>query len=381
MARMRMTTDLPPLPEAFPSFRGFAPGESRQQTITQLIRECARSLQRREARPFYPMRQIAAFFDAPLRTVAISYETLDSEGLLARIRGSKTVLAGKRITARKPVNAVVGLPISLQAMIASPFECRLQMELEERLRARGHVADSIFFRPNEDYEPAFAERLVRHDLDFVVWHSPHPLAAHVLLSLRERGVRLVLLQPAESPLRVSARSHVLSWQNAYREMAAAWAADGVRRAVFAEPEHLLARRALRQLAPLLAEHAIKTHTVEADPSALSPLLTPASGPKDGKSVLGFMDFASADALCNGYPDFIDEISRHARVAFCRGAVRVPRLVTRRTRVDVVDLDAAALAEGVVEDLRDEQNQQEGVRATFHAEFLPQVVMGAGPSFP
>src|SRR5690606_39275005 len=121
-------------------------------------------------------------------------EALDIEGLLARIRGSQTVLCGKQPSTRRPVSAVVGLPISLQAMITSPFECQLQMDLEERLRVRGFVADSIFFRPNEEFEPAFAERLLRHRLDIIIWHSPHPLASHVLLSLRERGVRLVLLQ-------------------------------------------------------------------------------------------------------------------------------------------------------------------------------------------
>lgn len=379
MARKRIAHDLPPIKEAFPSFRGFAPEQSRQQAITQLLRECARALQRKEARPFYTMREVAAFFEAPLRTVAISYETLDTEGFLARIRGSQTMLAGKKISTRKPVNAVVGLPIALQSMIASPLECQLQMELEERLRARGYVADSIFFRPNEDYEPAFAERLARHSLDIVIWHSPHPLASHVLLSLRERGVRLVLLQPAESPMRVSARTHILSWQNAYRDMAAAWAAAGVTRAVFVEPVHLLSRRALKQLVPVLVEHGIEFVLIESTEAALAQHL--GAAPASGKTVLGFMDLVTADSLCNGYPELIDRISRHARIAFCRGAVRVPRLVTQRTCVDVVDLNPAALADGVVEDLCDVNNKQEGLRATFHAEYQSQVIMGTGLGHP
>ncbi len=375
MARKRIAHDLPPIKDAFPSFHGFAPEQSRQQAITQLLRECARTLQRKEARPFYTMREVAAFFSAPLRTVAISYETLDTEGFLARIRGSQTMLAGKKTSTRKPVNAVVGLPIALQSMISSPFECQLQMELEERLRERGYVADSIFFRPNEDYEPGFAARLVRHNLDIIIWHSPHPLASHVLLSLRERGVRLVLLQPAESPMRISARTHVLSWQNAYRAMAAQWSQAGITRAVFVEPSHLLSRRALKQLATILTEQGIEARMIDASEAALVEHV--ATAPATGKAVLGFMDLATADALCNGYPELIDRISRHTRIAFCRGAVRVPRLVTQRTCVDVVDLNPATLAGGVVEDLCDVNNKQEGLRATFHAEYQPQVIMGTG----
>ncbi len=374
MARKRIANDLPPVAEAFADFKGFAPEQSRQQTITHLLRECARKLQRKDTRPFYTMREIAGFFGAPLRTVAISYETLDMEGFLARIRGSQTMLTGKQASPRQPVNAIVGLPISLQAMIASPFECQLQMELEERLRARGFVADSIFFRANEDYEPAFAERLLRHNLDIIIWNSPHPLASHVLLSLRERGVRLVLLQPSESPLRIPARAHLLAWQNAYRDMAAEWARHGINRAIFVEPAHLLSRRAIKQLGPILQQRGITMETIDASEQALQKYINSPDAAKK-QSVLGFMDFFTADTLCNGYPELIDQIAANTRIAFCRGAVRVPRLVTRRVCVDVVELNPDFLAEAIVTDLCDAQNKQEGVRDTFQAEYYSQVILG------
>lgn len=373
MARKRIANDLPPIEEAFASFRGFLPDQSRQQTITQLLRQCAANLQGQEARPFYTMREVAAFFGAPLRTVAISYEALDMEGALARIRGSRTMLPGKQSLTRQPVNAIVGLPISLQAMITSPFECHLQMELEERLRARGFVADSIFFRPGEDYEPSFAERLLRHNLDIAIWHSPHPLASHVLLSLRERGVRLILLQAAESPLSIPCRAHQLVWQTAYRNMVAHWAKEGVRKAFFIEPTHLLSRRALKQLAPVLQEHGIAMQTIDATEQALSEHLL-ATPPERGKTALAFMDSFTADSLCNGYPELIEQISTRSRIAFCRGAVRVPRLITRRICVDLVDLEPVAIADGIVADLCDVENKQEGVRATIEAEYQPQVII-------
>lgn len=379
MARKRVAIDLPPLPEAFAHFRGFLPEESRQQAITRLLRQCALSLQAPEARPFYTMREVASFFSAPLRTVAISYETLDLEGLLSRIRGTQTMLAGKKASTRQPVNAIVGLPISLQQMLTSPFECQLQMELEERLRARGFVADSIFFRPNEDYEPAFAERLLNHNLDILVWHSPHPLSSHVLLSLRERGVRLVLLQAAESPLRIAARAHILAWQDAYQKMLADWVAQGIRQIYFIEPANLVSRRALRQLAPLIEEHHISAQTVEATEASLAQLAAPPAGAE--RAVLAFMDSVTADALCNGYPDLVDRIATHTRIAFCRGAVRVPRLVTRRICVDVVELDAVALSEAIVADLCDLQNTQESVRSTILAQYHPQMIVGPSLGMP
>lgn len=375
MARKRIATDLPPITEAFAGFKGFVPDQSRQQVITSQLRECAQRLQRKEPRSFYPMREVAAFFEAPLRTIAISYEALDIEGILSRIRGSQTVITGLRPTARQPVNAIVGLPISLHAMIASPFECQLQMELEERLRMRGYVASSIFYRLNEDFEPAFAERLIRHNLDILIWHSPHSLASHVLLSLRERGIRLILLQPSESPLRIPARTHLLVWQNAYREMAADWATQGIRRAFFVEPIHLLARRALRQMPAILKEHGISMEIIEASHQALTTHLQRTTA-ANKKTVLGFMDYATADTLCNGYPELIGKLAEHNRIAFCRGAVRVPRLFTHRICVDVVDLAPAELAEGIITDLCDVSNKQEGMRGSFEAKYQPQVLVGS-----
>jgi hypothetical protein len=376
MARKPTTNDLPSIKDAFPAFKGFTQGENKQQAIIRLLRDCARSMQRKDPRPFYPMRQAAVFFGASLRTIAIAYETLDREGALSRIRGSQTLLPGKKVAARQPVNGVIGLPISLQAMLSAPFECQLQIELEERLRVRGFVADSIFFRPSEDYAPAFAERLLKHNLDAIIWHSPHPLASHVLMSLRERGVRLILLQPAEASLRIAARNHILAWHDAYRAMAASWAAAGICKAYFVEPELLFSRRALHQMPAILDEFGIASEVIEATESAVA-LKFPSTAAALGSTVLGFMDFVTADTLCNGYPELIDRIATHARIAFCRGAVRIPRLVTRRICVDIVDLNPVVLAKEVVADFCDVQNIQDGPRATFQAEYHSQVIISQG----
>ncbi|XHR29827.1 MAG: hypothetical protein ACFUZC_04585 [Chthoniobacteraceae bacterium] len=374
MARKRIITKLPPLRQAFPSFVPFEAGQNQLQIITNLIRECATKQQRNEAQPFYTMREVAAFFSVSLRTIALSYETLDREGVLCRIRGSGTMLASRGAASRQLVNAVVGMPIWLRALIASPFECRLQMELEDKLRTRGFVADSIFFRTNEECEPDFTDRLARHNLDVVIWHSPHPLSSHVLMSLRDRGIRLILLQSAEWPLSVPARTHLLEWHDAYQTMAKHWFGAGIRRVVIPEPEHLLSRRALLQLKPILEEYGLGVVKVAATATALTQhLLETGNG---APSVLAFMDLETADSLCNGHPELIETISEQTRIAFCRGPVRVPRLMTKRICVDVVELNPETLAEGIVKDLCDVTQKQDGIRGAFRAEYHSQVIMGA-----
>ncbi len=375
MPRKQNTIKLPPLREVFPSFTKFEAGENHQRIITNLIRECCTGLQQNEALIFYTVREIASFFNVSLRTVALSYATLDREGILSRVRGSRTMLTGKKLTPQQPVHAVVGLPIRLQSLITSPFECRLQMAMEESLRSRGFVADSIFFRIDEECDPDFTTRLARHNLDVVIWYSPHPLSSHILMSLRDKGIRLVLLQPSEMPLGIPSRTHLLEWRIAYRAMAKQWAADGIGRIFVPTPEHLLSLRALKQLKPILEEFGMEMVPIQATESSLSLSLLEQHSP-ERKDVLAFMDTQTADALCNGYPELLENILDCARVAFCRGSVRVPRLITKRARVDVVELDPEVVAKEVVKDLCNLTQKQENTRLTFEAEFYPQVIMGS-----
>jgi len=375
MARKRIVTKLPSLEETFASFVRFEPGQNQRQVITNLIRDCAVKLQRNEHQPFYTMREVASFFCVSLRTVALCYEALDREGVLSRIRGSGTMISGREGASRQSVNAVVGLPIWLRALIGSPFECHLQMALEEKLRARGFVADSIFFRTNEECEPDFTDRLARHNLDVVIWNSPHPLSSHVLMSLRDRGIRLILLQSAEWVLSIPSRTHVYEWRGAYKTMAKQWSSEGIRRVFIPEPEHLLCRRALGQLTPILEEQGLEVLVIEPNAPTLSRHLLEAENGPGSRDVLAFMDLETAEKICNGHPDLIEKINQQTRIAFCRGPVRVPRLITRRICVDVVELNPDAVAEGVVKDLCDVTRKGDGVRQTFQAEYHPLVIMG------
>ncbi|MGE9295624.1 MAG: hypothetical protein ACQKBV_04990 [Puniceicoccales bacterium] len=371
MPRPRTNKSLPQLAELIPDFQCFPKTGSRQTMLTEHLRDKAATLQQDSARPFYSMREVSSFFNVPLRTTALAYEALDLEGLLHRIRGSQTMLVGKKPQTRHPINAIVGLPIWLQSMITSPFECRLQMEMEELLRNFGYVADSIFYRSREDFEPNFSERLLRHKLDLLIWNSPHPLSSHVLMSLRERGMRLILLQSKESILNIPARTHLLDWQPAYEKMIATWQEQGIQRVVSPHSENLLARRAIRRFKRQVENAGMEFCEIEEGTDILKEKFLNAN---TSKSVLAFLDILSADALCNSHPDLIEQVATEHRLAFCRGPVRVPRLTTRRIKVDLVELNPIDIAEKVVDDLRDPEQVSEGTRGTINAEYRPMQIL-------
>jgi len=108
------------------------------------LRRAAENLRGEAARTFYSMREVSSFFGLPLRTVAFAYEQLEKEGILNRIRGSRTLLEGKTVAPRTSVRAVVGIPVWLHAIVVSPYSRAFNLELEESLRAHGFVADMIF---------------------------------------------------------------------------------------------------------------------------------------------------------------------------------------------------------------------------------------------
>ncbi|MBE2204718.1 MAG: hypothetical protein IAE94_10305 [Chthoniobacterales bacterium] len=376
MARRALLKDLPPLEEVFASFPGFQDGFSRQQTLINALRDCAKKLQRDQSRHFYSVREISHHFSIPLRTTALAFETLDIEGLLHRIRGAHTLLTGRNFVSRKPVNGVVGLPIWLTSMITSPFQCAFQSEMDEHLRTRGFVADTIFFNAGEDRDPDFANRLLRHNLDFLIWQSPDPLSSHVLMTVREHGIRLILIQSTESSLGIPSRNYLCDWQPAYRQMASHWKSQGIRRVLIPTPPQLLHRRAAKMLASILEEHRMEVLTMEPDEKSLSSRCarSPKASSQPVRDVLAFVDFSTADHLCNGYPDLIENLSRRSLLAFCHGPVRVPQLSARRICVDLVHLDPKELAQAVVKDLSDPRQTHEGLRKTFTAEFIPQIIL-------
>jgi len=313
------------------------------------------------------MREIATYFKASLRTVARAYEILEREGLFSLLRGSQTLLAGTTDSTQKLVRGVVGIPIWLHSMVVSPFTRATWMEVEERLRKNGFVADLIFFRTGEDCLPDFGERLLEHDLNFIIWHTPHPLASHVRLYLQDHGVRQITIQMKESPMSEFPPTYLLDWQPAYREMANAWRDAGIRLVLIPNPVYLPSQQAITGFRRFLEGCGMKTRLVEGTASAL---LENIQG--QGVTVVAFMDQEGADSLCNKNPAIIEHISLTARLAFCRGLIRLPYLEERPTRVDIAGFSPIEIASRIESDFCHQSSRLHMERLhTFEANYQPQ----------
>ena len=369
MARKPILRDLPPSTQLTGDFGGFDEKLSRQSVLTTHLRKVARRLQKTKPRPFYSMREIVEQFKVPLRTVALAYEALEHEGILNRRRSSQTLLVGKKIFPRKAVRAVVGIPVWLHAMVVAPYSRILNIELEDRLRHYGFVADLIFFRGDEVANPDFARRLIEHNLDYVLWHTPHPHAVDILKTLQDHGVRQVLIQPIDSQLRIALPTYLQDWQVAYRAMAEAWYATGIRHVIIPEPVYLPSKRAKSIITNTFASYGIISHSVEGNAAVL---LAEATSHRKDECAVAFIDQEGADAICNEEPVLIEKLIGVCRVGFCRGPIRMPYFHHRDARIDLVRFSASDIATRVAADLSETLSTTQHVLHTFEARYIPQV---------
>src|SRR5438046_6128371 len=94
-------------------------GERRRKgdRLLKTIRAFARKQQRETQRIFLSLREAARRFGVPLSMIAAVYRQLEREGLLAGVRGSRTVLQAIGSDRQVSVQAIVGMPMSLSSFV------------------------------------------------------------------------------------------------------------------------------------------------------------------------------------------------------------------------------------------------------------------------
>lgn len=368
MSRKCISRSLPPLAEVFSSDLGVSESDNKQRFLLLALRKAAKQLKKRKSQPFYSMREVAAFFKSPLRTVAKAYAVLEHEGLLNRVRSSQTLLLGSADSTQHIIRGVVGIPLWLHAIVVSPFSRSFNMELIDRLRQNGFVAHIIFFRTGEECKPDFGERLLLYDLDFLIWHAPHSQAVQACLFMQDHGVRLINVQMVESPTSQIPPTYLMDWQPAYRQMAKAWQEAGINRVLIPKPESLLPQQVLQNFCKLLETHGMEPKLTEPDASVL---LRESTG---RGSAVAFLDQFSTELVCNQEPTLFEQIVKVSRVAFCRGPIRLPYFQKRPMRADIIGFAAIEMADHIVSGICNPPSREIRAPHCFKATYYPQAML-------
>jgi DNA-binding transcriptional regulator YhcF (GntR family) len=112
--------------------------------LRQALRSVAIKNQREQPRVFYSLREVAKRFRVPVSTVAKIYHDMVQDGLLSRVRGSRTVLNGLRNNRRLSVRGFVGLPALISNFVAIQEYRTFFISLRRELWSRG-FATTMFF--------------------------------------------------------------------------------------------------------------------------------------------------------------------------------------------------------------------------------------------
>ena len=370
MARVIIQRNLPPLKKVLGNFAGYPPGKSRQQVIVDVLRLAAMKLISTKPQPFYSMRDASVFFRASIETINRVYKILEKEGLVSRIRSSHTILVGKKVFPREAVRGIVGIPIWLQSMVLLVYTQTLVMELEERLRRVGYVADFIFHPiRGEESDPEFAERLLRHQLDVAIIHSPSQLSLPNLLTLRERGVRLMVVTDKTWDWQPPGVIYFKDAVPGLEEMVARWHHLGIRKAWFWHPlDTSLLKGGSELLGPILARHRIEMIPTTESPQQLGQILR-SRGRRRADSAIVFG--LENEEICNYFPQEIEQLAQMVRLGFIWGASRAPYLRWRKVPVDIVDLDPLEVASRLAADVHRLSVIPDGVRHTFVSKYYEQ----------
>ena len=129
MARKKVTRVLAPLPNR----RALDKAHHKTEALTAILRDVAVKNQQDQPRAFHSVREVATHFRVPVSTVSRAYRVLEQEGLLSRVRGSKTLLQGLHFDRQLKVRSFVGFPASVSRFVTlqdyRTFFIRIRREL------------------------------------------------------------------------------------------------------------------------------------------------------------------------------------------------------------------------------------------------------------
>lgn len=354
MARKKVERDLPPLPRRV----RFKRDQDKTGQLLKILRSLATKNRRTEPRTFYSVREVAGHFKVPVSSVAKIYREMEREGILSRVRSSRTILNGKRYNRRLTVRAFVGLPAFLPRMLTIRDYRSFYIFMDMALRARGFVPVLTFVLPDQADANLIPAHFKQRKVDAAIWFRPDRHVKNLLLRLVDAGIRLVGVADSGNepiPCRYQIRK-----DSAIQELFREWKlGNGVSRVTIVESREHRSLRTEETLNSVLEELSIESEIERyADQSLDTFLRRLCSSNTDG---IVFPSAALAAMFCFRNSDGVAELARRRRVAFIDGPVDMPFSKVSDVAVDVVTIDWNLVAESIVDEFVTQRAFESGNR--------------------
>ena len=310
------------------------------------------------------MREIARRFQVPVSLVSQAYEQLEQEGLLNRVRGSKTILQGLHFDRQLSVRAFVGLPASLSAFVTIQDYRTFFIKIRRELRLRGFATAMAFFEKEEARRGALSKRLKAYEVDTVLWLQPPKEAREAALHLADMGIRLIGVAHDQFP--VIACRYELRREAAIRELLTDWKArTGMNQVILAQWKDHHSPALEETLRIVLEELEMKASVMTFGGQRNEAFLRMLQKPNMAGIMFSSPGLASRFSFrC---PSAVTDLLQRNQVAFLNGPVSMPFAKVPDVQVDLVVMEWQLIAEKIVNDLITQEAFQRAGPTIFEAE--------------
>ncbi len=340
MARKKITHSLPALPR--PPL--VASKDHKTARLTEILRAIAISQQTEEAQSFYPVRNIAGHFHVPLSTVATVYNQLEDEGLLATVRGSRTLLQGLNAGRHFSVLGFVGMPASTASFVGLQDYRTFFVRARRELRSRGFAVAMTLFEPADIKSGRLYERFTKHDFDTILWYRPDGSARELISRVKDKGMQVVAvsdyhLSPIQNRYHIQREPAITQLLRYWRTKFDISSVVIVRGVKASASEETLER--------LLEEEHFHFEFRNGDSKSPGEFLK-SLGYVQGSGII-FPSWA-ASMFAFREPEGLMDLTQHCHVALTGGPPTIPFARVRDVRAELVVVDWQLVAEKIVSDL-------------------------------
>lgn len=365
---MTVESAMPPLAEVCASFKGFSAKEQRGDRIFEMLLAVIQRSRGAAPKRFYPMREVASFFGVALSTVETVFHRLGKEGALILVRSSQTMIPARKSRPRFAVRGVICMPIWTPGFLFFLDWRKWFSELEQELSHHRFVLEPIFFGQNEETDPAFVDRVLKFNPDYVLWNNPALCDRMTMESITDAGVPILTVISGKAislPGRIYRQSFERGLQRGLKE----WQTSGeIDRIVV--PQHENGSVSVTGfIKPSLANcplpHQFKTYTESGSLSQYLERLAPE--PRTG---IIFDDDLFFCRLCALVPQTIMELFRRHRTMVMRQVTIHQMKVPTDVTVDSLLLHGKRLAHRIVADLHKFKGAPSSEEIVFEADWRP-----------
>jgi len=343
MPRPCIKSTLPPLSVSLPGFSGIPATSGKCEAIADALRPVI--LRHRESHnlTFHPSREVARFFGVCQQTATLAVGLLEKEGLLRRVRGSRTVVTGARTITRVKLRAVAGFPLGWIESKYSYAHRRLARELGDTLWKHHIALDTIPYIEIGGNLPDFTQRLHRHGINFAIWLTPLTHSRKAMLHLEDQGVRNLIID-FNTRTAGFKTDIVIDMLRAYAKIAARWRDEfALRHVVVIEPSDY-PRERIKSFVQIIEQHGLSCEVLKHTPTLAGELeALYRAGPPIGIALLD--ERATAEFTFHEPPAFVALARRH-RVLYGSNYPEVPFAGHGETKIDRISLDHVYLTDSI-----------------------------------